>query len=69
MGNALKGYRCRLGENQEEFARNIGMSFSTYCKKEQGCYSFKASEMASIRDYLKRFFPDITVDEIFFNQY
>lgn len=67
MINTLKGYRCRIGENQEEFAKNVEMAFSTYSRKERnGCSDFTAIEMANIKNYLIKYFPNITVDEIFF---
>ena len=64
----IKHYRKILGLTQGEMARKIGISEQSYWNKENGRRVFNDREKLIVRDVLKQFFPDITVDDIFFNQ-
>ena len=62
----VKHYRKILGLTQGEMARKIGISEQSYWNKENGRRKFNDEEKQTVRDVLKQFFPDITVDDIFF---
>ena len=64
----IKHYRKILGLTQKEMAQKIGMSEQSYWNKENGRRDFNDREKQIVRDVFKQFFPDITVDDIFFNQ-
>lgn len=68
MPNKLVGLRASLGKTQKEFAELLGITQGTYSKKEKSIENeFSRSEMKTILDYLKNYFPDVTADEIFFS--
>ncbi|GKS53949.1 helix-turn-helix transcriptional regulator [Enterococcus mundtii] len=68
MSNKIAGYRKMLGHTQESFAREFGISKQAYRLKEVGKTSFNDREKVKFKKMLQPLFPDITVDEIFFNQ-
>ncbi|APZ49072.1 hypothetical protein BW721_04885 [Jeotgalibaca sp. PTS2502] len=67
MANRIAGYRRMLGMNQKDLAKDFGISVQAYSAKERGVTSFKDSEKARFKELLKTLFPDITIDEIFFD--
>lgn len=69
MPNKLVGLRSSIGKTQKDFAEILGITQGTYSKKEKSDKNndFTRSEMKVLLDYLKRYFPSITADEIFFN--
>lgn len=62
MNRKLKAARVEIGLTQIELAEIIGMSASTYQKKEQGKTQFTIKEATKIAEVLKR-----KPEEIFFN--
>ena len=69
MPNKLVGLRVSIGKTQAEFAKLLGITQGTYSKKEKevgGC-EFSKSEIKILTNYLKEYFPELTVEEIFFN--
>lgn len=68
MPNKLVGLRTSIGKTQADFAKLLGITQGTYSKKEKevGDYEFSKSEIKILINYLKRYFPDLTVEEIFF---
>ncbi|MCJ1748559.1 hypothetical protein MT416_04500 [Mammaliicoccus sciuri] len=66
--NKIAGYRRMLGLTQNDIAEIFGISTQAYRMKEVGKVNFNKKEMSIFRDMLrKKVFPNITVDDIFFN--
>lgn len=68
MNNALIAYRKLLNLKQSELSKIIGISSTSYSKKETGKIPFTQVEMILITKILKEHIPEITMDDIFFNQ-
>lgn len=62
----IKGYRNMLGMTQTELASILGISKQSYYRKEKGYSNFKDNEKIIIKTFFSSFFPEITVDDIFF---
>lgn len=62
MKNKLKVLRAIKEVKQEDVAKNLGISLSTYCKKENGKTSFTLSEANKVA-----IFFESTIDSIFFD--
>ncbi|MBL4933023.1 helix-turn-helix transcriptional regulator [Clostridium paridis] len=67
MNKKLVAYRKMLDITQLQMAQEIGVSLTTYNHKETGKKEFNQSEMVSITDIIKAKVPNVTMDEIFFN--
>lgn len=67
MNNTLKAYRKLFNITQIQMAEIIGIGLTSYNHKEQGKKEFTHSEMTQILSFLKTKIPDITAEEIFFN--
>lgn len=68
LKNKIKGYRTMLGLTQKEMAERLNISPQSYYNKENGNVSFKDSEKMEIKEMLLPLFPNITLEDIFFNQ-
>lgn len=55
----LKAKRVELGYNQEDMAKILGVSLSTYCHKEKGKTSFNVDEIIKLVTFLNCKFEDI----------
>lgn len=64
--NKLAGYRVMLGFTQESFGEIFGMSKQHYGQKENGRRNFNDKEKVKIQKYLSKYFPDVTIEELFF---
>lgn len=64
--NKVKGYRIMLGLTQQEVANKLNISISSYINKESGRTAFKDNEKMSFKDLLLPYFPNISLEEIFF---
>ncbi|WP_334116584.1 helix-turn-helix transcriptional regulator [Streptococcus parasuis] len=62
----LKGYRVMLGLTQKELSDKLGISLQSYNNKETGKNAFNDRERLAIRDMVKKVKPDITIDELFY---
>lgn len=67
MNAKLVAYRKLLKMNQKSFAEKIGISLVSYSHKETGKTEFTQTEMITITNIVKEKIPDITMDDIFFN--
>lgn len=67
MTNKVKGYRNMLNLTQKETAIKLGISYVSYCNKENGKRDFKDVEKMKFKEMLEPHFPNITLEEIFFN--
>lgn len=65
--NKIAGYRAMLGMTQEEFGRMISMSKQQYSQKERGERAFNDKEKEKVKEILLPYFPEITIDNIFFD--
>lgn len=65
MNMTLKGYRTMLGLSQAQMGEKIGMSNTSYSKREAGDRQFKQSEMQNITTIIKAKFPEATMEIIF----
>ena len=67
MPNKLLGLRKSVRVTQKELADYLNINQATFCKKETGISAFKRSEMEKITIFLRKYYPDITTEEIFFD--
>ena len=63
----IKVYRESLGLTQKEMAQKIGISKQSYWNKENGRRKFNDKEKKIIRDIIRDYVPNVTIDRIFFN--
>ncbi|MGF3073534.1 helix-turn-helix transcriptional regulator [Facklamia sp. P13069] len=64
----IKIYRNILGLTQTDLAKKLDISLQSYWKKEKGIVNFTDKEKLILRDFLKTYYPGITIDEIFFKE-
>lgn len=67
MKNKLAGYRKMLGYTQDQIAKEFGISKQSYWLKEKGEVAFSDKEKMKFKIMLQPLFPNITIDEIFFD--
>ena len=67
MNTKLVAYRKMLQMNQKSFAEKIGISLVSYSNKETGKTEFPQNEMITITNIIKEKIPNITMDDIFFD--
>lgn len=63
--NKVKAFREALNKGQSEIATLLGISQSTYCKKERQ-QKFSDNEKLILTSYFKKSFPSETLESIFF---
>lgn len=68
MINKEKGYRNMINLSQKEMAKLLGISFTSYCHKEQGKREFKDNEKIVFFEIVKKSIPNVTIEEIFFSR-
>ena len=66
--NLIAGYRKMLDKNQTDMASIFNISLQAYRMKEIGNTPFSDREKIMFKEMLLPIFPNITIDEIFFNQ-
>ena len=64
----LIAYRKMINMSQTDMAKAIGICLTSYHLKETGKKDFTQSEMVSILNIIKKYNPNITIDEIFFSK-
>lgn len=67
MKNVIKGYRIMLGYTQQNMADLLDISRQSYYMKENEKTPFTDMEKVIIKREIANLFPNITIDEIFFN--
>lgn len=67
MVNKVAGYRKMLGLTQKGMAQKFEISSQAYWQKEKGIISFSDKEKIAFKKMLLPIFPNITIDDIFFN--
>lgn len=65
--NKIAGYRAMLGLTQEQMGKALGISKQQYSPKGRGKVPFNDREKQAFKNVLIPYFPDITIDEIFFD--
>ena len=68
MNRSLVAYRKLLGLKQEDLAKKLSITLTSYSYKETGKKQFNQSEMIEITKIFKERIPDITMDHIFFEE-
>lgn len=63
----IRGYRNMLGLTQTELGKILGITKQAYSNKERGKSNFSDSEKLKIKEMLLPYFPDIKIDDIFFD--
>lgn len=63
----IAGYRTMVAKSQKEMAQKLGLSLNGYRQKEKGETEFKPSEMQKFTLLVKEVLPEITLQDIFFN--
>ena len=64
--NKIKGYRTMLSLTQKEMGEKLGISKQAYWNKENGLNSFTDKEKIIFKKLLIPHFPEIKIDDIFF---
>lgn len=64
--NKIAGYRNMLQMNQTKMGELLGISKQAYSKKERGIVKFNDKEKLIIKNLILPYFPDISIDELFF---
>lgn len=64
--NKLAGYRASIEKGRKDFAELLNISIVSYRKKEKGITPFRDEEKIKITEYLKDYYPNITIVDIFF---
>ena len=67
LKNKIRGYRTMLGLTQKEMAERLNISAQSYFNKENGNVAFKDTEKIQIKEMLLPLFPNITLEDIFFD--
>ncbi len=63
----IAGYRVMLGKTQQDFAKLLNVSVTSYQAKESGKVPFTDHEKAKIRDLIQtELDKPLTIDELFF---
>ena len=60
-------WRSALGYTQKEMAKFLAISQQAYSRKEKGLVPFTDKEKIIIKEELREYYPDITIDDIFFS--
>lgn len=67
MNKKLVVYRKILNITQQDMAKKLDICLTTYNHKETGKKDFNQKEMVSITDIIREKVPNVTMDDIFFN--
>ena len=65
----LKGYRVMLDKTQRDMAKELNISVQSYNNKETGKTAFNDKEKLAIKSLVAEIKPDITIDELFYQEY
>ena len=62
----IAGYRKMLNLTQDDMANLLGISLSSYNKRENGHIDFSDKQKIIIRDIITRHFPNENMESLFF---
>lgn len=68
MNNNIARYRKFLNYTQTDMAKLFGISLQAYSRKERGINAFNDNEKIMIKKLLTPHFPEVTYEELFFNE-
>ncbi|MDT2864286.1 helix-turn-helix transcriptional regulator [Vagococcus carniphilus] len=66
--NLVVKMRRFAGLTQTDVAKILKVSLQTYYKKENGKTPFNDDEKIILKELFSKDFPEVTIDELFFNQ-
>ena len=64
--NKIRAYREALNLSQKEMGKLINVHRVVYSRKERKIVNFTDKEKITLLTYFKKFFPDETIDTLFF---
>ena len=67
MRDIISGYRRIAGMKQSDVAKLFGISRQSYWNKETGRTPFTDIEKVVFKNEVVKVIPDITIEDIFFN--
>jgi len=59
-------YRKALGKTQKDMSRLLNIHHVVYSRKERMLVSFTDKEKVTLLNYFKEYFPNETIDSLFF---
>lgn len=62
----VRYYRQALGKTQKEMSELLNIHHVVYGRKERMLVSFTDKEKVKLLNYLKEYFPNETIDSLFF---
>jgi putative DNA-binding phage protein len=62
----VRSYRQALGKTQKEMSELLNIHHVVYGRKERMLVSFTDKEKVKLLNYLKEYFPNETIDSLFF---
>lgn len=64
----ISNYRRFLGKTQKDMAKLLEISTQAYWNKENERTPFTDAEKKVIKELIEAYFPDVTYEELFFNE-
>lgn len=64
--NKIRAYRYALGKTQKEMSELLNIHHVVYGRKERKLTSFTDKEKKTLLNFFKKFFPDESIDSLFF---
>ena len=64
--NKIRAYREALNLSQKEMSKLINVHHVVYSRKERKLVNFTDKEKVTILTYFKQYFPNETIDSLFF---
>ena len=62
----IRSYRCALGKTQKEMSELLNIHHVVYGRKERMLVPFTDKEKVILLNFLKEYFPNETIDSLFF---
>ena len=62
----VRAYRYALGKTQKEMSELLNIHHVVYGRKERKLTSFTDKEKKTLLNFFKKFFPDESIDSLFF---
>ena len=65
----VRSYRYALGKTQKEMSELLNIHHVVYGRKERMLVAFTDKEKVILLNYFKEYFPNETIDSLFFQSY
>lgn len=62
----VRAFRNALGKTQKEMSELLNIHYGVYGRKERMLVSFTDKEKVILLNYFKKYFPNETIDSLFF---